>query len=533
MTMLDRRSFLKRAGTVTAGAVVMSTGVEAVTRRLAAASPLDPSRAASNRASVRKGYGELEPRPPINGGVAWLALPAHFQYAVLSRIGDPMSDGTITPRSCDGMGAFADGPHGVRLVRNHEIRFLGSGATNSQGQYVVGRELGGGLRNYPGTYDPMARGGNTTIRFDRRAFHRTGGNIEDFVSNVGSVVNCAGGVHPGLNAWFTCEEIVQEPGNPTGSPEAQTQPHGYAYPVPAGLSLAQAPATPQPVVEMGRFAHEAVAVDPATGIIFETEDAGSRQGSGFYRFLPNNPLNPYAGGTLQILGVADPPNATRDMRDGFPAGTTFQAVWINITEPNPAGSNVNSVFEEGYANGAALFNRLEGVFYADRSIFFVSTSGGNVKNGDDNTLPADEAGREYEEGYGQIWEYHLDDGLLELLYESPGGSVLDSPDNMAVSPRGGIVLCEDDSSDGNHVQPGEDPNFDVSPYHGGSRNRLIGLTLEGDAFPLAENILNEAELAGACWSPDGEFLFCNIFGDDVAGSGGTLAITGPWHKGSL
>ena len=42
--------------------------------------------------------------------------------------------------------------------------------------------------------------------------------------------------------------------------------------------------------------------------------------------------------------------------------------------------------------------------------------------------------------------------------------------------------------------------------------------------------MNEAELAGACWSPDGEFLFCNIFGDDVAGSGGTVAITGPWHK---
>ena len=442
-----------------------------------------------------------------------------------------MSDGTLTPRACDGMGAFADGRHGVRLVRNHEIRFLGTGAAATQGQYVVGREVGGGLRSYPGTYDPAARGGNTTISFDRRAFHRTGGNVADFVSNVGTVVNCAGGVHPLLHAWFTCEEIVQEPGNPTGSPEAQTQRHGYVYPVPAGLALAQAPATPQPVVAMGRFAHEAVAVDPASGIIFETEDAGSGQGSGFYRFLPNNPANPYAGGTLQILGVADPPNAARDLRDGFPAGTSFEAEWINITEPNPPGSNVNSVFEEGYAKGAALFNRLEGIFYADRSIFFVSTSGGNVKNGDVNA--ADESGRAYPEGYGQIWEYHLDDGELHLLYESPGGSVLDSPDNMAVSPRGGIVLCEDDASDGNHAQPGENPNFDVSPYHGGSRNRLVGLTIDGDAFPFAENAFNEAELAGACWSPDGEFLFCNIFGDDVPGSGGTVAITGPWHKGAL
>jgi uncharacterized protein len=533
MTELDRRSFLKRAGVMTAGTVAIASGVEVVTQRLASASSLGAGAVRDRRGSAKRGYGELEPKAPINGGEAWLAVPAHFRYSVLSRIGDPMSDGTVTPRSCDGMGAFASGRHRVQLVRNHEIRFLGSGATATQGQFVVGREVGGGLRSYPGIYDPASRGGNTTITFDRRAFQRTGGNVADFVSNVGTVVNCAGGVHPRLGAWFTCEEIVQEPGNPTGSPEAQTQRHGYVYPVPASLALAQAPARPQPVLQMGRFAHEAVAVDPASGIIYETEDAGSRQGSGFYRFLPNNPANPYAGGTLQILGVARPPNPTRDLRDGFPAGTSFQATWITITQPNPPGDNVNAVFEEGYANGAALFNRLEGIFYADRSIFFVSTSGGNVKNGDVNTAPTDESGREYPEGYGQIWEYLLDEGRLELLYESPGGSVLDSPDNLAVSPRGGIVLCEDDASDANHAQPGEDPNFDVSPYHGGSRNRLVGLTIEGDAFPVAENIFNEAELAGACWSPDGEFLFCNIFGDDVPGSGGTVAITGPWHKGAL
>jgi secreted PhoX family phosphatase len=75
-------------------------------------------------------------------------------------------------------------------------------------------------------------------------------------------------------------------------------PHGYAFAVPAGLSLAAAPATPQPIVAMGRFAHEAVAVDPASGFIFETEDAGSGQGSGFYRFVPNSPRDPSAGGLL-------------------------------------------------------------------------------------------------------------------------------------------------------------------------------------------------------------------------------------------
>jgi secreted PhoX family phosphatase len=45
--------------------------------------------------------------------------------------------------------------------------------------------------------------------------------------------------------------------------------------------------------------------------------------------------------------------------------------------------------------------------------------------------------------------------------------------------------------------------------------------------------LEDSELAGACWSADGEFLFVNVFGYDEAGSGGTLAITGPWERGAL
>ncbi|HKG27046.1 MAG TPA: alkaline phosphatase PhoX, partial [Thermomicrobiales bacterium] len=232
MSGFDRRSFLKRAGVMTAATVAAGSGAEVLTRRLAAAAP---GAGSARRAADKLGYGELEAQEPTNGGDAWLALPPHFKYSVLSRIGDPMTDGTLTPRSCDGMGAFADGQHGVRLVRNHEIRFAGSGATASQGYYVVGREAAGGLRTYPGSYDPAARGGNTTIQFDARAFHRTGGKLADFVSNVGTVVNCAGGVHPLVGAWITCEEIVQQAGNPSGSPEAQAMPHGYAFAVPAGL----------------------------------------------------------------------------------------------------------------------------------------------------------------------------------------------------------------------------------------------------------------------------------------------------------
>jgi secreted PhoX family phosphatase len=90
-----------------------------------------------------------------------------------------------------------------------------------------------------------------------------------------------------------------------------------------------------------------------------------------------------------------------------------------------------------------------------------------------------------------------------------------------------LVLCEDDSSTAN---AGQD---DKSKFFGEDKNRLIGLTMAGQPFQFAENIMNDSELAGACWSDDGEFLFVNIFGYDEAGSGGTLAITGPWERGAL
>ena len=86
---------------------------------------------------------------------------------------------------------------------------------------------------------------------------------------------------------------------------------------------------------------------------------------------------------------------------------------------------------------------------------------------------------------------------------------------------------EDDASTANLGQA------DMSEFFGENKNRLIGLTLQGTPFSLAENIFNDSELAGACWSADGRFLFVNVYGYDEEGSGGTCAITGPWQRGAL
>ena len=112
---------------------------------------------------------------------------------------------------------------------------------------------------------------------------------------------------------------------------------------------------------------------------------------------------------------------------------------------------------------------------------------------------------------------------LVLVFESPSGSVLEAPDNLCITPNGAMLFCEDDAvndSDTNVLAPGI---TDV--------NRLIGLGLAGEPFEFAVNRLNDSEFAGATFSPDGEILFVNLFGDATPGSGMTCAIWGPWERG--
>jgi secreted PhoX family phosphatase len=141
---------------------------------------------------------------------------------------------------------------------------------------------------------------------------------------------------------------------------------------------------------------------------------------------------------------------------------------------------------------------LEGCWYGDESIYFHATDGGDAQT-------------------GQVWRYlptSVDRGDLVLVFESPSSEVLDSPDNITVSPRGGIVICED----------GEGEQY------------LRGLTPQGAIFDLGRNVLNRSEFAGACFSPVGRVLFVNIQGsmlDEGTVQSRTFAIRGPWERGAL
>lgn len=474
MNKVSRRDFLRRsaglAGAVTVGSLA---GIQGLPARAALAErgvphgPFWPFWAWLGQG----GYGPLQPAPDLADGVARLALPSGFSYRSFGYAGTPMSDGFLTPLAHDGMAAFPLRNGNIRLIRNHEDR-------NGPGQ----GSLGGDAET---KYDTQAGGGTTSLEVDPR----TRQVVRDYVSLNGTIVNCAGGPTP-WGSWLTCEETIAGPSSGWG------QPHGYVFEVPME---ANGPVDAQPLKAMGRFVHEAVAIDPDSGIVYETEDRGT---SGFYRFIPDQPGFLAAGGKLEMLAIQGRPNY--DTSKGQRMGKHLRVRWVDVQDPDPASAETNdlAVFEQGAAEGGAIFSRLEGCWYGDGSIFFNATSGGDA-------------------GLGQVWEYRPrgnSGGQLILVFESRSAEVLESPDNICVTPRGGLLLCED----------------------GDGQQFLRGLTQRGSIFDFALNTMNEYEWAGATFSPDGQTLFVNIQGATrgpnppaVGNEGMTLAIWGPWEDGAL
>ena len=81
---------------------------------------------------------------------------------------------------------------------------------------------------------------------------------------------------------------------------------------------------------MGRFSHEATATHPATGIVYETEDAGH---SALYRYVPIDPTNLAAGGVLEAMKL----EGTTDTV-AWTMGTSAAAEWVVVEKPRPGGS---------------------------------------------------------------------------------------------------------------------------------------------------------------------------------------------------
>ncbi|BCB90537.1 PhoX family protein [Phytohabitans suffuscus] len=486
MAELDRRTLL-RGGAAAGGALIGGPFLGFVNRSSASGSH-PPSHSLA-----------LGPIPDLRDGKVRLWLPEGFQYRSFHDTESPVTldDGTALPGRHDGMGAFRGRGGRYVLVRNHEVN-------------NPGPAFGDATR----AYDPMAQGGTTTVEVTRY-----GEVTRSYTSCNGTMMNCSGGRMP-WGSWVTCEETVNGPDvgpDFTGASNVPlTRPHGFVFEVPAdGRSSGE------PITAAGRFAHESVAYDPNGGYLYLTEDNFGWP-SGFYRYKPRR--HPRSAGRLdnrgrlQMLKVRKRSNV--DLAAAQPRRATYKVEWVDIDDPAPSfpytpgqtaptanDTALTHVARQGWAQGAAYFSRLEGSAYDDGVVYFTATQGGGPA---ETSLGPIADG--YGNGSGQIWAYHTRSATLQLLYESPGPDVLDFPDNVTTSPRGTLVVCEDNVDD----------------------NYLRGLTRSGHLFDIALNRLTSGtgadrsndEFAGSTFSPDGHTLFVNI----QASRGMTFAIWGPWRR---
>lgn len=390
-----------------------------------------------------------------------LDLPAGFSYKVLSSLGDAMADGAKVPDKADGMGCFDLGDGRLALVRNHEL----ISTDESGGEFLKGFDKKG---------DRYLPGGTTHVVVDAQSL----AVLDQFRSLGGTLRNCSGGMTP-WGTWLTCEESTLGPSKWFGEDFGQS--HGWVFEVPAkatGLTAAT------PIAAMGRFNHEAACVDPRTGFVYLTED---RDDSVLYRFKPHVPRQLSAGGQLQAMKVNGFPDLRNWSGPLIKQGTSATVSWLDI---DGVDSPKDDLRVRAVAKGASLIARGEGIHMGESEAYFCSTSGG-------------------EAGLGQIFKLALSDSdeadQLALFFESVSHHQFNFGDNLTVAPNGHLVVCEDQ-------------------YTAVVDNHLRGITPDGYSYPLARLNL-QTELAGACFSPDGQVLFVNVYAPTK-----TLAIKGPWDQ---
>lgn len=461
---VNRRQFFSRTAAASALGLAGGAGLFDGLVARAAAAP-------SGRASGT-GYGPLTPAGPH------LSLPPGFQYAIVSMEGDEMTDGFPVPKAMDGMGAFALPNGNVLLIRNHEdsespsrLRPRPDGSTSTTAG-ILNDKLNThyGPRGF--VYDEFTGGGTTTIEVEPHGQRR---RVREHWSLVGTMRNCAGGVTP----WAAGSRAKRHSRVPTPAmaQRRRTGSSSKCRSIPrqpsrlsrsrcvswAGSTTRRPPSTHRPASSTSPKIRAMAQVSIGTSRPRNQTAPGQLAGmSGVLQMLKVTTTNQYIAAIGQSVGVPLP------------------VTWVDIPNPTPSPSTVNigapaslglvsGVFNIGYQAGGCVFRRLEGCWFANGLLYFSSTSGGDA-------------------GLGQIWAFDPARATLSLVFESTSPEILDACDNVTVTPRGGLIIREDN----------------------GGMQMLRGISRDGQIFEFAKNIHNSIEFAGACFSPDGQTLFGTV-----------------------
>ncbi|GAA1767142.1 alkaline phosphatase PhoX [Kocuria aegyptia] len=437
------------------------------------------------------GYGRLLDDPD---GI--LALPSGFTYTVLARSGETSTSDGTHPSDPDGMGVFDAGNGGTVLICNHE----------NDGTELHPVPAVEGL-----TYDPGASGGTSTLVVDAE-----GNRVSQYTSLAGTVNNCAGGVTP-WGTWLSCEETSVRAGE-----EDFTKDHGYVFEVDPESRDANLDRSPVPLKFLGRYSHEAVAIDPSTAQIYLTEDAGGPSGL-YYRWTPPPGFVPGRGalrelaeseggdvaGVLHAMRCLEDGTVVQDLAEATSVGTRYEVQWLDVPDRDGQDESVRRQFDDDAITRA---HKLEGQWWGDDGVYFVSS----YADAPDELEEAEGYGKQslrlaLHHHNGQVWFYDpaAETVTLTVLFgvrEDPDPEMrFERPDNITISPQGGLVLAED----------------------GDGTSHLVGVTERGRAYALARNDHNDSEFCGPTFSKDGKYLFVNI-----QQPGFTVAITGPWTRPS-
>ena len=430
-------------------------------------------------------WGELEAKRPVEDNhlkqTLWgdlrrkpiIKLPKDFSYRVISIAGHTMSDGQTVPALHDGMACFKcdqsePGKSSYRLVRNHEI------SPNGTLAIITDPKKGYEKR--------VHAGGTTTV-----VLNDQGQLIKDFVSLSGTIRNCSGGPSP-WGTWLSCEETTASP----SIFSSINKKHGYCFEVDPNRN----DMTPAIALKaLGRFNREAIAIDPDTGFIYQTED---RSDGCLYRFEPTSEKPKKFGdlakteGNLYALAIKPGQQTkcgsqivlshqhkngrisvdTRE-RSRFLLGESLQLEWVKLKDVDPKKDTLRY---EAQNLGATFFSRGEGIWYSEGQIYFCCTTGGDARK-------------------GQIWSYSTNKKTITLIAEATSENALDMPDAITMGPNNILYLCEDSFGGFNNKQ------------------QVVGLTPDGILFPFIETMPSfTSEFAGGCFSPDSRFFFVNLQG---------------------